>query len=184
LESAHGLLALIDGVIELSSLSGGGAPYPAAPAAIDEAVAGALAGAEVAAKARDIALVAAVEPDLPSLRCERTALRRMLDPLVANAIKFGRAGGTATVTAARAEGGGVRLVVADDGMGIAPEDIAHCLEPFGQVENGLARRHGGIGLGLALVKAQAEAHGGTLALESRKGAFTRVTIVFPPGRIA
>ncbi|MCA3265508.1 MAG: PAS domain-containing sensor histidine kinase [Azospirillum sp.] len=184
LESAHGLLALIDGVIELSSLSGGGAPYPAAPSAIDEAVAGAMAGAEEAAKARNIALVAAVEPDLPSLRCERAALRRMLDPLIANAIKFGREGGTASVTATRAEGGGIRVIVADDGIGIAPEDIAACLEPFGQVESGLTRRHGGIGLGLPLVKAQIEAHGGTLALESRKGAFTRVTIVFPPGRVA
>ncbi len=108
----------------------------------------------------------------------------MLDALLSNAIKFGRAGGAARVTAARMPDGGVALSVSDDGIGIAAGDIARCLEPFGQVEAGLARATGGMGLGLALTKALAEANGGALAIESEKGRFTRATIAFPPARIA
>jgi PAS domain S-box-containing protein len=182
LGSAKQLLELIDGVLELSHLSGGESAAPAVATALDGVVAEAFAHADAAGKS--IALVADIPPDLPALRCGRAGLRRMLDALLSNAIKFGRPGGTARVSAARAPDGGVALTVADDGIGIAPDDVARCLEPFGQVETGLARSHGGMGLGLALVKALAEAHGASLSIDSQKDRYTRVTIDFPPGRVA
>lgn len=183
LGSAQHLLALIDGVIELSQLSGGSAPAPAVAPPLDAVVAEALAHADADARKKGVALSADVPAGL-ALRCERHAVRRMLDALLSNAIKFGRAGGAARVTAARTPDGGVALSVSDDGIGIAAGDIARCLEPFGQVETGLARATGGMGLGLALTKALAEANGGALAIESEKGRFTRATIAFPPARIA
>jgi two-component system cell cycle sensor histidine kinase PleC len=103
---------------------------------------------------------------------------------VSNAVKFGRAGGKVRVTATRTQEGGAELAVLDDGIGIAPENLERCLEPFGQVESGLARATGGMGLGLALAKALATANGARLTLASEKDRFTRVTIDFPPGRIA
>jgi PAS domain S-box-containing protein len=184
LSSATRLLALIDGVIELSHLSGDEAAVPALATPLAESVAEAFAHAGPDAAAKTIALAADIPPDLPALRCGRAGLRRMLDALLSNAIKFGRAGGTARVTAGRTPEGGVALSVADDGIGIAPGDIARCLEPFGQVETGLARSHGGMGLGLALVKALAEAHGASLSIDSQKDRYTRVTIAFPPARVA
>jgi PAS domain S-box-containing protein len=184
LGSAQQLLALIEGVIELSELSGGEAAIPLSPAAIDESVADAFAAARDAAAAKGIALAAEIQAALPALRCERRSLRRILDAQVSNAVKFGRAGGTVRVSAARTPGGGASLRVLDDGIGIAPENIARCLEPFGQVDSGLARATGGLGLGLALAKALAEANGARLTLESEKDRFTRVTIDFPPEQIA
>lgn len=184
LDSARQLLELIDGVIELSNLSGAGAPFAAQAAPIDGLAQESLAHAAEAAAAKGIALSAAIPPGLPGLRCERRSLRRMLDALVSNAIKFGRAGGRAKISAAGAANGGVAISVDDDGIGIAPEDVARCLEPFGQVETGLARSHGGMGLGLALVDALATAHGAKLTIDSEKDRFTRVTIAFPPERIA
>ena len=183
LASAKQLLGLIDGVLELSQLSGGEKAFPMVAAALDDVVAEATAHAAAAAAAKEIALSAEIAAGL-ALRCDRTSLRRILDELISNAIKFGRAGGAARVTATRASDGGIELVVADDGIGIAPEDIAHCLEPFGQVETSLARSNGGMGLGLALTKALAEAHGATLSIASGKDRFTRVTIAFPPQRSA
>ncbi|MFM7345823.1 MAG: PAS domain-containing sensor histidine kinase [Tagaea sp.] len=184
LDSAKQLLGLIDGVIELSNLGGGGAPFAFPAAALDGVAQESLAHAANAAAAKGIAISAEVPPGLPGLRCERRALRRMLDALLSNAIKFGRAGGRARISAVRAETGGVALIVEDDGIGIAPEDIARCLEPFGQVESGLARANGGMGLGLALVDALAAAHGAKLSIDSEKDRFTRVTIAFPPERSA
>ncbi|MCM0019790.1 MAG: ATP-binding protein [Tagaea sp.] len=184
LGSGRQLLDLIDGVIELSNLSGGEPMAPALPTPLDSVLAEAFAHAADSAAARSIGLIAEIPPDLPALRCERRSLRRMLDALISNAIKFGRQGGTTRVSAGLSPPGGVTLIVADDGIGIAPEDLARCLEPFGQVETGFERQNGGMGLGLALTKALAEAYGATLAIDSQIGRFTRVTIAFPPVRVA
>jgi PAS domain S-box-containing protein len=184
LGSGRQLLDLIEGVIELSNLSGGAPIAPALPTPLDSVVAEAFAHAAQSAAGKAIELIAAIPPDLPALRCERRSLRRMLDALISNAIKFGRQGGTARVSAGRAQDGAVTLIVADDGMGIAPEDLSRCLEPFGQVETGLARSHGGMGMGLALTKALAEAYGATLSIDSQVGRFTRVTIAFPSVRVS
>ncbi len=75
------------------------------------------------------------------------------------------------------------VTVADNGIGIAPEDFGRVLEAFEQVDNSLSRRHQGTGLGLPLVKAMIELHGGKLELKSTLGVGTQVTIVFPPWRI-
>jgi two-component system, cell cycle sensor histidine kinase PleC len=183
LASAARLLDLIEGVIELAHLSGGESATPAASVALEGVVAEAFVHVGKEAAAKSIALVADIPPDLPGLRCDRRGLRRMLDALLSNAVKFGRAGGTARVTAEPTQDGGVRVGVVDDGIGIAPEDLARCLEPFGQVETGLARSTGGMGLGLALTKALAEANGASVSLDSQKDRFTRVTIAFPPARV-
>jgi signal transduction histidine kinase len=111
-------------------------------------------------------------------------LRRILDALLSNAIKFGRDGGQARIQIRRANDGGVAIAIEDDGIGIAHEDLDKCVLPFEQVERSLARKEGGLGLGLSLAKALAEAQGGRLDLESEKGRYTRVTVSFPAGRNA
>ena len=79
--------------------------------------------------------------------------------------------------------GGVFVTVADTGIGIAPEDLRRVLEPFEQADGSFSRRHQGTGLGLPLVKAVMESHGGSLRLESVKGVGTKLTIAFPPERL-
>ncbi len=71
----------------------------------------------------------------------------------------------------------------DTGIGMAPNEIAIALEPFGQVDAQLARAHEGTGLGLPIARRLAELHGGSLHVESEKGRGTIVTVVFPASRV-
>jgi signal transduction histidine kinase len=75
------------------------------------------------------------------------------------------------------------LAIADNGIGIAPDDVPKALARFGQVDARLDRRFEGTGLGLPLSKAFAELHGGSLELESEAGVGTTVTVRFPAARV-
>ena len=120
--------------------------------------------------------------NLPRLWCDERKLKRMLLNLVSNSSKFTPSGGRIIVHAA-AEGDGLAIIVADTGVGIAKADLGRVLEPFVQVESTLNRRHEGTGLGLPLVKAMVEAHGGSLVLESEVGRGTTVRLRFPSERV-
>jgi signal transduction histidine kinase len=119
----------------------------------------------------------------PALRADAVKLKQILVNLMTNAVKFTPAGGQVVVTAARAADGWFEFTVADTGIGIAPADIERVMQPFVQVENSMARRHGGTGLGLPLARRLAELHDGELRLISRLGAGTTVTVRLPPVRM-
>jgi PAS domain S-box-containing protein len=184
LDSANRLLVQIETLMEIADLSG--EPQSPPDHAIDpiEIASEAAQAATAEAASRGIAIVPEFGPGLPGLRVERRALRRIFDALLSNAIKFGRNGGKARIRMTRANDGGVAIAIEDDGIGIADEDLDKCVLPFEQVEKSLARKEGGLGLGLSLAKALAEAHGGQLVLESEKDRFTRVTVSFPAARMA
>jgi signal transduction histidine kinase len=109
-------------------------------------------------------------------------LKQVLLNLVSNAIKFTPAGGRIEV-AARSGAEHIIIEVTDTGIGIAPEDLATALAPFGQVDSKLTRRFGGTGLGLPLTKALVELHGGRFELHSALGAGTTARILLPPARL-
>jgi len=128
----------------------------------------------------------ALETEIPDCACQlrgdKRLLRQMLLNLVANSVKFTPPGGKVAVRIAL-EKDGLVFVVADTGIGIAREDIPKAMTPFGQVDSRLGRRYPGTGLGLPLAKAMAEAHGGSLDLESQLGIGTVVTVRLPRGRV-
>jgi PAS domain S-box-containing protein len=125
-----------------------------------------------------------IVPDrLPPVRGDLRKLKQMLINLVANAVKFTPAGGAVRIEAGLTEAGCLELRVRDTGIGIAPQNLSKVLSPFGQLENPMARRHPGTGLGLSLTKALAELHGGRLELESAPGIGTSVTILLPAERL-
>jgi PAS domain S-box-containing protein len=130
-----------------------------------------------------IALVIDVPDVFPRLLADRHKIRQILLNLISNAIKFTPPGGEVTVSAALEREGGMTLVIADTGIGIARDDIARALTPFGQVESSLARRYEGAGLGLPLTRALAQRHGGTMVLESEPGKGTRVYVRLPRERV-
>jgi signal transduction histidine kinase len=127
-------------------------------------------------------LRAEVEPGLAHLFGDAQLIKRGLLNLLYNAIKFTPSGGQVTVRADQSADGGIALTVIDNGVGIAAQNIAHCLTPFGQAENVLRRSHDGTGLGLPMVKSLVELHGGTLDLQSALGEGTKVTLRFPAQR--
>jgi cell cycle sensor histidine kinase DivJ len=78
-------------------------------------------------------------------------------------------------------GTSVSICVSDQGIGIAPEDVARIGEPFFQANSGLDRRYEGAGLGLSIVRGLIDLHGGELRIASRLGAGTSVTVILPIG---
>ena len=135
------------------------------------------------AKEGGLAFRSCLPPDLPLLRGDERKLKQVLLNLLSNAIKFTPTGGEVELRASIDRDGALRLAISDTGIGIAPEHHLVVFEPFSQIDSSLSRRHAGTGLGLPLVKALMELHGGQVALESRPGHGTTVAALFPPARV-
>jgi signal transduction histidine kinase len=114
-------------------------------------------------------LVAEVDPD---------RIREAVDNLVDNALRFAPAG-TPVVIAARAGGPGLVIEVRDRGPGFPPEFLPHAFERFARPDSGRARTDGGAGLGLAIVSAIAQAHGGRAAARNQPGGGGAVALELP-----
>jgi CheY-like chemotaxis protein len=110
---------------------------------------------------------------------DRTRLVQVFWNLIHNAVKFSREGGRVRVNC-RAEGPSARVEVSDEGAGIAPDFLPHVFERFRQADMGTTRAHGGLGIGLALVKSFVEAHGGRVtAASAGEGRGSRFTVTLP-----
>ena len=123
-----------------------------------------------------------IAPNFPKIIGDKRGIKQTLLNLVSNAVKFTDEEGAISVTA-RVVGDAAEIAVADNGIGIAPEDIEKVMSPFGQVDSALARDHQGTGLGLPLGQAMVHMHGGRLRLSSKPGEGTTVTIVLPKERL-
>lgn len=117
--------------------------------------------------------------DMPPVNGDRAQLSQVLHNLIGNSMKYGRAGTPVTVRLWRDPAGMVRLSVADEGEGIAPEHIPRLTERFYRVDSGRSRALGGTGLGLAIVKHIVERHRGRLEIASQVGRGTVVTMLLP-----
>jgi two-component system, OmpR family, sensor histidine kinase KdpD len=122
-------------------------------------------------------ITADCEPSLPIVDADPDALERVLTNLISNAIKYSPTG-SAVHVGARALDGAVAIEVADEGRGIPAEALSRVFEPYYRVPDaaGAAR---GTGIGLAVVKALVEAHGGTVRVDSAPALGTRVTVLLP-----
>ncbi|MEE8544517.1 MAG: ATP-binding protein [Alphaproteobacteria bacterium] len=135
------------------------------------------------ALAAEIEVKQEVAPGLPHLRADEHMVIQIVLNLLSNALKFTPGGGEVRLRAVLDEGGGMELVVADTGIGIAAEDLELALTPFGQVDGSLSRQHQGTGLGLSLTNTLVELHQGRLEIASELGAGTTVTVRFPAARV-
>ena len=118
-----------------------------------------------------------LDPDLPPVIGDETRFRQILINLVSNALKFAPAGGSVTVSARKAAKYMV-IEVKDTGIGMAEEDIPAALRPFEQLDNSIARKYGGAGLGLPITKHLVELLGGRFSITSAVNKGTTVAIEF------
>jgi signal transduction histidine kinase len=176
-ESGRHLLDLINDVLDMSKIEAD--RYELARETFDarEPVSAALRILQIQAHEARVQLRGVLPPSELDVTADRRAVKQIVLNLVANALKFTPAPGSVTVTLQAVEGA-LELVVADTGVGIAPEDLARLGQPFEQAGDAVSRT-GGTGLGLSLVNAFAKLHGGDMTLESRLGEGTAVTVRLP-----
>ncbi|MFZ2004523.1 MAG: ATP-binding protein [Stellaceae bacterium] len=134
-------------------------------------------------QAADLTQTVDLSDDLPPISGDERKTKQVLLNLITNAVKFTSAGGSITITARWDLAEGLAVTVADTGIGIPQDDLERVLKPFEQVDSSFTRQHQGTGLGLPLVKAIMEMHGGRLELKSELGVGTQVTVIFPPERV-
>ena len=115
----------------------------------------------------------------PQVLGDQQQLEQVVRNLVDNALKYGAADTPVTVTLDLAPGDQARIAVADEGEGIAPEQIPHLTRRFYRTDPGRSRASGGTGLGLAIVKHIVERHRGRLDISSELGKGTRVVVRIP-----
>ena len=121
-------------------------------------------------------------PEPLVLLADERMLKQVLLNLLSNACKFTKPGGRIECGVS-VDADGIAFTVSDSGIGIPAEQLDRVLQPFVQAESSLSRRHEGTGLGLALVKAMAELHGGSLHLASEVERGTTATVTLPLGRL-
>ena len=177
-DSGHHLLAVINGILDMSKIETDNfeiTPEPFAPAQV---VAGCCDLLTLRADEAGVTLERIPTGELPEMIADRRALNQILLNLLSNAIRFTDRGGKVTLSA-RAEAGHITFVVEDTGVGISDEDLARVGEPYFQARASYDRRYGGTGLGLSIVKGLVRLHGGEMEIRSRIGAGTRVSVSLP-----
>jgi len=166
--AGQGLTALIGDLLEIARLDSGGTTAEAADLDVRALADGLRRLVLPEARSQGLDFEIVVDPAVPQRLTGDTArIRQVLTKLAANALKFTERGGV-TVSIAAADGGAaLHIAVADTGIGVDPADEARIFSAFEQGGALLTRRHGGLGLGLALAGRLVRAMGGTIGLENR-----------------
>lgn len=182
-DSGTHLLSLINDILDLSKIEAGKFELHEEPIDLEAATKASFRIMRDRAEEAGVVLTLDFPAQTPRLRADPRAVKQILLNLLSNAVKFTDAGGQVSVEARMLGSGGLRVQVKDTGIGIAEEDIAKAMAPFGQVDSSLSRKYEGTGLGLPLTRRLVDLHGGCLTLASKAGQGTSVTIDFPDNRV-
>ncbi|MBO6561114.1 MAG: response regulator [Nisaea sp.] len=170
LESAEGLMHLLNGILDFSKLEAGKLDLEVLDFDLRRLVEGSLALMQGRAEEKGLSFVAEVSPDCPShLKGDSARLRQILLNLVGNALKFTESGSVTVSVTPGAAPDTYRFSVSDTGIGIPEEKISRLFRQFSQADSSTARQYGGTGLGLAICKQLVEVMGGEIGVESRPG---------------
>jgi two-component system phosphate regulon sensor histidine kinase PhoR len=169
-EQAGRMARLVDDLLSLSRIELNEHVPPTGRVALAAVIDEVGRGLELRAAARGIRIVAKLPPDLPDIQGDHDELVQVFQNLLDNAIKYARPHSEVIVTGSLAGGAApVRVAVADQGEGIAPEHIPRLTERFYRVDTARSRELGGTGLGLAIVKHLVNRHRGRLEIASQPG---------------
>jgi PAS domain S-box-containing protein len=176
--SARSQAQLIGDLLDISRIISGKLRLDVQPVELAPVIAAAMDVVHPAAEAKSIRLNARISRSVGMVSGDPDRLQQVVWNLLSNAVKFTPEGGRVEVSLKRA-GAQAEIVVHDDGTGISPDFLPHVFEHFQQADNTSTRKHGGLGLGLAIVRRLIELHGGTVAAESEgegRGATFRIRL--------
>jgi cell cycle sensor histidine kinase DivJ len=176
-ESGAHLLELINDVLDMSKIEADRFELVREGFDARDAVSGALRLMRVQADRAGVSLRGVLPTEPLDAEADRRAIKQIALNLLSNALKFTPRGGSVTLTLQPA-GGLLELIVADTGVGIAPDDLERLGRPFEQAGDAL-QKAAGSGLGLSLVRAFAELHGGEMSIESTLGEGATVIVRMP-----
>lgn len=180
-DSGEHVISLVNDLLDLAKIEAGRMDLNFVRTDLNQAVAAAVSMLQPEANANRVIIRTSLAPDMPRIIADERSLKQIAINLVANAVKYTRAGGQVIVSTALTDLGQAVLRVRDTGAGMTEEEIAIALEPFRQLPSGGPR--GGTGLGLPLTKALVEANRAHFSITSAPAAGTLVEISFPPSRI-
>jgi PAS domain S-box-containing protein len=156
---------LIEDLLDMSRIITGEIRLDVQGVELPEMIAAAIDTVRPAADAKGIAIRQELAPDARSIRGDPHRLQQVVWNLLSNAVKFTPRGGEVRVTLRRLNSH-AEVTVADTGQGIAPEFLPFVFDRFRQADGSTTRQHGGLGLGLAIVRQLVELHGGRVRVES------------------
>ena len=177
LTSGRYLLEVINDILDMSKIEAGRMQLDMEPLDLSKTLSESMRVVAGRAEAKNLMLEADIDATL-SVVADRRAIKQIMVNLLSNAVKFTPDGGRVVVRS-RLRHGAVHLMIADTGIGIAPQSLLRLGRPFEQVESQLTKTYHGSGLGLAIAKSLASLHGGSMRLRSRLGTGTVVCVSLP-----
>jgi signal transduction histidine kinase len=180
---------LVEDLVDMSRIVGGKLRLDLQPIDVEEVIDEAIQSCRPAADAKRLSIETTCDPSTPRIVADAGRLQQVVWNLLSNAIKFTPPGGHVSVRLERDDTAGeaIAIVVSDSGAGIAPDFLPHMFQRFRRADSGTQRQHGGLGLGLAIVRHLVELHGGTVSAHSDgpgRGATFRVRLPVRAARAA
>ncbi|MGB8402092.1 PAS domain-containing sensor histidine kinase [Bradyrhizobium sp.] len=177
LTSGQYLLEVINDILDMSKIEAGRMKLDMEPLDLSKTLAESLRVVSGRAEDKHLTLEADIENTI-SVIADRRAIKQIIVNLLSNAVKFTPDDGKVVVRGQMLNDS-IVLMIADSGIGIAPESLRRLGKPFEQVESQLTKSYQGSGLGLAIARSLTNLHGGSMKLRSKLGAGTVVRVVLP-----
>ena len=177
LTSGHYLLEVINDILDMSKIEAGRMKLDMEPLDLSKTLAESLRVVSGRAEGKNLTVDADIEGTI-SVVADRRAIKQIIVNLLSNAVKFTPDGGKVVVRT-RLLSKSIVLMIADTGIGIAPQSLARLGRPFEQVESQLTKTYHGSGLGLAIARSLTNLHGGSMRLRSKLGTGTVVWVSLP-----
>ena len=176
--SGDHLLEMVNDILDLSSIEAGKMEIEKQPIDLKDLLSRTPAVIQAQAKKKGITIEMNLAPELGIIAADGVRIKQVIYNLLSNAVKFTEAGKRIGIDGYTEEDQAV-VEVWDEGIGIALEDLEKVFDPFEQVGQANLGKPEGTGLGLAISRRLIEAHGGTLSVQSEKGAGSRFRVVLP-----
>ncbi len=179
-KSGKNLLGVINDILDISAIESGCLDFCSESSDVAELVKSCLRMAKIRADRDKVVIRCKIGKDLPAIDTEPRRFKQIILNLLSNAIKFSSEGGLVDVHVRHLrKTGELVITVRDSGIGMNADEVSKVLVPFYQVDGRLARKYGGTGLGLALVKAFVDMHEGSIEIDSKPDVGTSVTVRLP-----